>query len=385
MGKKCLVLVGGGHSHALMLHELKGQSIVSCSGDVVRVILISETPFSPYSGMLPGFIAGNYTWRDIHYDLRAICREASVEFFEDTVVGLDLKDQKVKCISGKEIQFDLLSINIGSTSCVPTLCSPEICCGVKPISAFIKRWDAFVDSIKQSDSRKCVGIVGGGVAGVEVTLCMYENLRKRLKEDGCESLMVDFHLFQKNEQLMPSHNASVRGRVTRALNDRNVHIHLDSDVQVIDENGITIYGNSKDNQVKCDLVCLTTGASPQKWVSECGLKTDDKGFICVSSCLESISHKGVFACGDISSFAEKDIPKSGVYAVRQAKPLLENIRRIFAERQLLQYSPQTKTLALINVGNGTAIASYGPFALSGAWAWKWKDRIDSSFMKQFPS
>jgi hypothetical protein len=38
---------------------------------------------------------------------------------------------------------------------------------------------------------------------------------------------------------------------------------------------------------------------------------------------------------------------------------------------------------LLATGDGRAIASRGPFGAEGAWAWRWKDHIDRSFLRQF--
>ena len=56
--------VGGGHSHALVLRSWAMRPIPG-----VRLTLVSSTVKTPYSGMLPGLIAGHYEHDDIHVDL----------------------------------------------------------------------------------------------------------------------------------------------------------------------------------------------------------------------------------------------------------------------------------------------------------------------------
>jgi hypothetical protein len=89
------------------------------------------------------------------------------------------------------------------------------------------------------------------------------------------------------------------------------------------------------------------------------------------------------AAGDIAAFSARRLPKSGVYAVRQGPALARNLCRAARDRPLKPYRPQRRTLALISSGNPYAIASYGPLALEGAWAWRLKDWIDRRWMRKY--
>ena len=63
-----LVLIGGGHSHLSVIMELSKKPL---KGN--RITLISNEIDTPYSGMIPGFIEGIYSWRESHIDLYKFC------------------------------------------------------------------------------------------------------------------------------------------------------------------------------------------------------------------------------------------------------------------------------------------------------------------------
>ena len=71
--------------------------------------------------------------------------------------------------------------------------------------------------------------------------------------------------------------------------------------------------------LELDEILWTTQAAPARWLRETGLALDDKGFVRVAATLESLSHAGVFAAGDMASVEGHDLPKSGVYAVREGR------------------------------------------------------------------
>jgi len=88
---KDLVLIGGGHSHAIAIKMLAMSGLRH-----VQVTLISRDIESPYSGMLPGYIAGYYSKDECYIDLNKLCQFGRVRLVHATVVGLDTV-RKVHC------------------------------------------------------------------------------------------------------------------------------------------------------------------------------------------------------------------------------------------------------------------------------------------------
>ncbi|HIK55358.1 MAG TPA: selenide, water dikinase SelD [Synechococcales cyanobacterium M55_K2018_004] len=373
-----LVFIGGGHSHAIALKKWGMRPLPG-----VRLTLISDVSHTPYSGMLPGYVAGYYTYDDCHIDLRPLATAVGARLILDRAIGLDLQHNRVICANHPAIAFDYLSIDIGST---PHLISvsgaAEHVIPVKPISQFLVYWEALVQQVCENPGRSLsLGVVGGGAGGVELALAIQARLQRIYRQAGQPPDLVAVHLFHRGRELMPERSAWVRRQLQRELEQRGIHLHLQETVSEVSaeavrcESGLT---------VPCDRIFWVTQAAAAAWLRHSGLATDEQGFIQVSDTLQSISHPQVFAAGDVATMVNHPRPKAGVFAVRQGAPLAENLRRSLLQQPLQVFRPQTEFLILIGLGDRTAVASRGSFGCGPArWIWNWKDAIDRRFMATF--
>jgi selenide,water dikinase len=372
-----LVLVGGGHSHAIVLRRLGMKPLPG-----VRLTLITDVSDTPYSGMLPGHVAGFYSHEECHIDLRSLAQFAGAQLYLDRAVGLDLPNRQVMCANRPPVAFDVVSIDIGSTPTLPNL--PEIhpfVVPAKPVSDFLVAWQAVCDRLAQFPDRPIsLGIVGGGAGGVELALNMQQRLQQILPEAMRSRSHLQIHLFHKSSELMPQHSAWARQRMKQLLLERGIHLHLSETVCEISDHGILCESGLA---IACETVFWVTHASAPRWLGEAGLALDSEGFIQVQDTLQSVSHANVFAAGDIASMIHYPRPKAGVFAVRQGKPLFENLRRFLQHQPLKPFHPQKAYLSLIGTGDRSAVASRGGWGWQSRWLWQWKDWIDRQFMQQF--
>ncbi len=374
---KDLVLVGGGHSHAIALRMFGMKSLPG-----VRLTLITDTSHTPYSGMLPGHVAGFYSFDECHIDLRCLAGFAQAQLYLDSAIGLDLENSKVLCANHPPVTFDYLSIDIGSTpaqSSVPGV--QEYAIPAKPVPTFLSAWNQLLKGVTENPEKPIrIGIVGGGAGGVELAMNMQHRLHTILKNAQQPTDNLTINLFHRGAELLPNHNRWVSQRLQEILLGRGVKLYLEESVcevlpnKVICESGLA---------VECNQVFWVTQASAPSWIQKSGLKTDSKGFILVSDTLQSISHPHIFAAGDIATMINHLRPKAGVFAVRQGKPLFENLQRILLGKSLQAYKPQKLYLSLIGTGDREAIASWGTLGWQSPLLWRWKDYIDRKFMQRF--
>jgi len=365
---KRLLLVGGGHSHVEAVRRF-GLSPVAG----VEARLVSPDRYTPYSGMLPGLVAGHYSFEACHIDLEQLCGAAQVKFVRATVEALEPAKGVARLEGGREEPFDLLSLDIGSTPGTERVPGAAVhAVRVKPVAALLERWNALLAAARTSPQR--IAVVGGGAGGIELAFAMLH----RLRNDAMPGSRID--LVTDTPTILPGHAPAARRVFERLAVERGLALHCASRVARIEPGLLQLEGGAP---VKSDWIFWATGASPARWLAASGLATDSRGFVSVHDSLRSVSHPMVFAAGDCASLQDRIVPKSGVFAVRQGPVLATNLAHALQGRPLARYTPQRVALALISSGGRHAVASWNGIAFHGDWVWRWKDRIDRQFMAKY--
>ena len=340
----------------------------------VRLTLVSNGALTPYSGMLPGLIAGHYNYRQSHIDVSRLCRWAGIRFISDEVIAVDPDQQTLQFKERPALQYDVLSIDTGSTPGFgKTVVNPDDVTPVKPIYQFYQQVQVIEKQIAEAECPLSLGVVGAGAGGFEVLLAMHE------KFSTISSVPHKFHWIIR-DQVLSSLPKSVGQQALAICNSRGIECHFDFDVARVDKQ--TLHSATGET-IPLDHVIWCTQAKASLWPSQSQLQCDDKGFIAVNDFLQSRSHKNVFAAGDVAIQINHPRPKAGVFAVRQGPVLFKNIQRFVGNKEMVAYRPQRSFLTILSCGDQFAIASKGKFSISGKWVWQWKDWIDQRFMNRF--
>ena len=372
---KDLVLVGCGHAHVAVLRRFGMQPAPG-----VRITLISREVHTPYSGMLPGLIAGHYGYDDVHIDAGPLARFANARLYHDEVTGLDLQGRRVLCANRPPVAYDILSIDIGSTPRLEEVPGArEAVIPVKPIDRLTARW-AEVEARVVAHPRAAIGVVGAGAAGSEMVLAMQWRLGRLLAERNLPTDGLAFFLIDGDPTILPNFPPATRDRFLRVLNQRGVSVMTGRKVAAIEGKHLRFEGG---DGLELDEILWVTEAGTAPWLKDTGLALDERGFIQVDDCLRTLSHAEVFAAGDCAGMVDHPRPKAGVFAVRQGRPLADNLRRALTGRRLKRYTPQSRYLALISTGDKYAVATRSTWSTEGRLVWHWKDWIDRRFMDRY--
>ncbi|NEQ52111.1 MAG: FAD-dependent oxidoreductase, partial [Leptolyngbya sp. SIO3F4] len=371
--------VGGGHTHAIVLRKIGMEGLPAG----VRLTLITNLVDTPYSGMLPCHISGLYDFDQSHIDLRPLTRFANCRLIMDEVVDIDADRQIIHCQQHPPMKYDVLSIDIGSTpGTVSVPGAKEYAIPAKPVPNLLRAWHQY---LKEVDGAKVatIGIVGGGVGGVELALNMQVRLQKLVDQ-------VDVHVFHRGPRLATGRSRATQRQLDKIFRDRKIHTHLSESVCAVEQISLDVVQVHCESGLKvtCDRIFWVTNASAASWLDRTGLTTDKDGFILVEDTLQTLSHKNVFAVGDVATMVNHPRPKAGVFAVRQGPPLYSNLQHYLLGQPLKPFKPQRQFLNIIDLGTGGAIASRGRWSAESIWFRRWKHQIDGKFMalfEQFPA
>lgn len=363
---KRLLLVGGGHAHLSVLRALEKKRPAG-----IDVVLITPSEHQNYSGMLPGWVAGHYTQAESRIDLRPLAKAAGVRLVIDKIAGMDAARCCVGLADGRPVEYDLLSLDIGSetdTSWLETLGRKLL--PVKPLDNFFVNWPQILAAAKARADYRLV-VVGAGAAGIEMALAA----QQAFTSAGING-RVD--LVASESGLLPGHATSVQARVQRFALQAGLHLHFLRGVGT--EDGVLL---ADGRLLPADQVIAATGARPAVWLGMSKLGLDNQGYILVDQHHRSVSHPNVFAAGDVCARTDVAMSRSGVHAVHAGPVLGGNLLATLNGAALQPYVPKRRSLYLLSCGPRYAVASWGRLSAEGQWVWRWKDWIDRRFIQQF--
>ena len=371
---KKLVLIGGGHAHVEVLRQF-GQR----RSPEVEITLVSPDRHTPYSGMLPGLVAGHYRFEQCHIDLQPLAAYAGARHMPMEARSLDAARQVITLSDGATLAYDIASINVGSTPIVQGVDGAAAhAIMVKPVAAFLMQWAKLIERVRAGEV-KSIAVVGGGAAGVEMLLAMQHTFAHTTPRPE-----IDYRIVTDAPQLLMQHAPGVRAVMARTLARKRITVHCALRVtRVAARELVALDAQNHEQRIAADAMLWLTGAAPAAWLEHSSLALDDGKFLNINKSLQSSSHSSVFAAGDCATIAGERYPKSGVYAVRQGVVLANNLRAALDGAALQTYTPQPRALALISTGERHAIASWGALSVHGNWVWRWKDSIDQAFMAKY--
>ncbi len=369
-----MVLIGGGHAHVQVLEAFRQDPPAN-----TRLTVVADDPVAMYSGMAPGFVAGQYTREELEIDVRPLARLANAEVIVARCERVDPESQLLHLAGRESLRYDVASFNIGST--VLGLDLPGVrqhALATRPLKRLVAGIADLVAKARAHEGENPfqVVVVGAGVGGVELAFVT----AARLEEDSGRPVQVT--LIDSRERILPRYPRALVRRIERLSGKRGIVVRNAVRVAAIDDEGVTL---DSGESLPADAVLWVTGpTSHDVFTQSSGIKTDQRGFAVMRSTLQLDGYDNLFAVGDCGTLIDyPQTPKAGVYAVREGPYLADNLKAFVAGEPLREYVPQGDFLTLLNLGRGYAVGAKWGFTFGGKWVMRWKDSIDRKFMARF--
>jgi len=364
VAQRKLLLIGGGHSHLAVMADwiINGRP-------TERATLISPHSHLRYSGMVPGWIAGEYDETEGRVDIAALAKRAGMRFVQDRCIGIEPDQQRVQTVHNGELDFDICSINTGGIGRARNVLGedPRIL-DVRPIEGFLEGLRTLTRPRPEKAAQ--IAIIGGGAGGLELAFALNNHAH-------ASGAMIT--LIAGTEGLLPSFGGWGR-RLVRAELARQGIALVEQDASLSD--GVLQAG--PNDLADVDVIVAALGSGAPDWPKESGLAVDIDGFIAVDAHQRSLSHPSIFAVGDIAARQDIAVTHSGVHAVHAGPVIATNLRSALKGAEPVRsYVPRPASLYLLATGNGSAIGTYGPLAAQGKWVHRLKQWIDKRWTASY--
>ena len=359
-----VVLVGAGHAH---LHVVRHADVLRAAG--VEPVLVAPSRFY-YSGLATGVLSGAFSADRAEIDVAALAAQFGVEHLPAEVRGFDRTARRLRLSDGHDLPYDAVSFNVGSVTADPlSLTRGEDAWRTKPLSGLFDLRTRVESCCRAQNRSPAIIVAGGGQSGFEIAAALAGLLTKNGHPPSVQLICKSTPAWGP---------ARAIAQLSDALRDRGVLIAPGQ----VAQRGNGVCRLSDGASLPCDLLVLATGLTAAPLIAATGLPVSPEGRLRVGRTLQSVADPAVFAVGDCSVLEGAPRPTAGVFGVRAAPILLQNLAALGTGAPMQRYPPQRHWLAIMDLGDGTGLATRGPLWWMGRGALALKRRLDLGFIER---
>lgn len=355
--EKRLVLIGGGHGNLQILRGLcHGSKSGRSNSSGFAITLVSEFPQTPYSGMIPGFSAGIYSFDQTLIPLKSYVANCGAVFKQGRLQAIHASERRLQFNDGSELEFDELVLNTGAISQSPSG-GPHL--SLRPLTAWMETWVELRESLLEKDQIQIL-IVGGGAAACELAVAISEFFSSHSAQGRLNLKLTSL------SQILPNYPPVA----TRLMQE----IFVQKQIQILPQPPPSSILEQQD-------LCLwATGPQKGMELEFVDLQRNENGFFKVDQSFRCLGQENIWALGDVAEFPTP-LPRSGVMAVHEGRFLSTLLKHQGTLTNSFQV-PQ-KTLNLLFAGQNRALGIFGKFVMEGRSPGWLKHRIDTNYVKSF--
>ncbi|MEH1803154.1 MAG: NAD(P)/FAD-dependent oxidoreductase [Nostoc sp.] len=341
-----ICILGGGFGGlytALRLSQLPWES-----KQKPEIVLVDQSDRFLFSPLLYELLTGELQTWEIAPPFEELLQGTGVRFYQRVVSGIDIDQQRVNVQEGPEIPYDRLVLALGGETPLDLVPGATAYAYTFRTISDAYRLEERLRFLEESDADKIrVAIVGAGYSGVELAC----KLADRLGERG------RFRIVEIADQILRTSPEFNREAAKKAIDARGVFLDLETKVESIEQNTISLEYKNQLDTIPVDLVIWTVGTRVAPVIKSLPLKQNQRGQITTTSNLQVLDHPEIFALGDLADCHDAEgqqVPATAQAAFQQADYTAWNIWATLTNRPLLPFHyQQLGEMMALGIDNAT--------------------------------
>lgn len=326
-----------------------------------EIILVDRDDRFLFSPLLYELLTGELQTWEIAPPYEELLVNTGVRFTQAAVAGINIDEKRVHLQNGPEFAYDRLVLALGGeTPLDMALGAAEYAIPFRTITDAY-RLEEKLRILEESNADKIrVAIVGAGYSGVELACKLAERLGERGR----------LRLIELSDMILRTSTDFNRDAAHKALDDRGVWIDLETKVESIGPDTISLLYKGQVDTIPVDIVLWTVGTKVAAVVNSLPLKQSKGGKLTTTPTLQVLDHPEIFALGDLADCHDAEgqlVPSTAQAAFQQADYTAWNIWASLTGRPLLPFRYQQlgemMTLGIDNATfTGVGVKLDGPLA-----------------------
>ncbi|MDJ1180549.1 NAD(P)/FAD-dependent oxidoreductase [Roseofilum sp. BLCC_M91] len=313
-----------------------------------EIVLIDRQDRFLFMPLLYELVTGEMQTWEIAPPYVELLADTGVRFMQAEVSQINLETQEVTLDSGQVLQGDRIVLALGGEtplSWVPGC--QEYAIPFRTLEDVYRLEESLRSSIASEKEVIRVAIAGAGYSGVELACKLADRLGDRGR----------IRLVEKGDCILANSPEFNRQAAETALKQKGVWIDLETTIEAIAPDSISLYYKGQEDTIPVDLVLWTVGTQIPPSIQALDLKKNPRGQITTTPTLQAIDRPHYFILGDLSDSCDATgqvLPKTAQAAIQQADYCAWNVWASLCDRPLLpvRYSHLGEMMAL-GIDNAT--------------------------------
>ncbi|MGF1481024.1 MAG: NAD(P)/FAD-dependent oxidoreductase [Cyanophyceae cyanobacterium] len=313
-----------------------------------EIVLVDQQDRFLFSPLLYELVTEEMQTWEIAPPFAEVLAGTGVRFIQSRVTAINPEAQQVALDNGSHLAYTKLVIAIGGKT--PLDIVPGAADDALPFRSLTDayRLNERLQALRKAEKIR-IAVVGGGYSGVEIAC----KLADRLKDQG------RIRLIERGADILATSPEFNREAAKQALQSRQVWLDLETEVESIESEAISLIYKGKVDKIPVDIVLWTVGTKVSHFVKELPLKHNERGLLVTTPLLQALDYPDIYALGDVADNKDasgQQVPATAQSAFQQSDYCAWNIWASLTNRPLLPFRYQHLG-ELMTLGTDTATLS----------------------------